>query len=56
MICERSADPRMISRLERKSLLVRCSVYLFFVQSLPYTMIYNQGTCFEGLHVSIFGS
>jgi hypothetical protein len=29
MIRERSAGPRMISRLERKSLLVRCSVYSF---------------------------
>jgi hypothetical protein len=51
-----SLGPRMNSRLEHKSLLVRGSLCLCFVQSLPYTMIYNEGTCFEGLHVSTFGS
>ena len=56
MIRERSAGPRMISRLEHKSLLVRGSVCLCFVQSLPYTTIYKEATCFEGLHFSIFGS
>jgi hypothetical protein len=35
---EHFAGPRMISRLERKSLLVRGSVSLFFMQSLP---LYN---------------
>ena len=38
MIRERSAGPRMISRLQRKPLLVRGSVSLFFMQSLP---LYN---------------
>ena len=27
-----------------------------FVQSLPCTMIYEEGTCFEGLHASTNGS
>jgi hypothetical protein len=48
MIRERSAGPRMISRLERKPLLVRGSVSLFFMQSLPlYNDLhtrYTQGT------------
>jgi hypothetical protein len=38
MIRERSAGPRMSTRLERKPLLVRGSVSLFFMQSLP---LYN---------------
>jgi hypothetical protein len=38
MIRECSAGPHMISRLERKPLLVRGSVSLFFMQSLP---LYN---------------
>jgi hypothetical protein len=42
MIRERSAGPHMISRLEHKSLLVRGSLCLCFVQSLPYTMIYKE--------------
>jgi hypothetical protein len=51
MIRERSAGPRMFSRLERKSLLVRGSVCLCFVQSLLHTVIYREGTCFEDLHI-----
>jgi hypothetical protein len=56
MTRERSAGARMVSRLEHKSLLVRGGVCFFFVQSLPYTMMYKEGTCFEGLHVSVLGS
>ena len=47
MIRERSAGPRMFSRFEQKSLVVRGSVCLCFVQSLPQILIYKEGTCFE---------
>jgi hypothetical protein len=56
MIRERSAGPRMFSRFEHKSLVVRGSVCVCFVHSLPQTLIYTEGTCFEGPHVSTFGS
>jgi hypothetical protein len=56
MIRERSAGPRMFSTFEHKSLVVRGSVCLCFVHSLPQTLIYKEGTCFEGPHVSTFGS
>jgi hypothetical protein len=32
-------------------LLVWGSACLCFVRSLPYTMIYREGTCFEDLHI-----
>jgi hypothetical protein len=56
MIHERSAGPHMIARLELKSFLARGSVCSCFVQSLPCTMIYEEGTCFEGVHASTNGS
>jgi hypothetical protein len=56
VICELSAGPHMIPRFEHKPLLVWGSVHLCFVQSLPYTMIYKEGTCLEGLHASTLGS
>jgi hypothetical protein len=52
MICERSAGPRMISRFEHKSLLVRGSVCLFLCKACHN----KEGICFEGLHVSKFGT
>ncbi len=42
--------------LSTSPLLVRGSVCLCFAQSLPYTMNYKEGTCFEGLHICTFGS
>jgi hypothetical protein len=56
MILERSEGPHMIAWLELKSFLVRGSVCSCFVQSLPCTMIYEEATCFEGLHASTNGS